>query len=56
MAHRTIPHRRYVELRDGSLLVYPRVTGLAAYPVIAVIGQVFRVRKLQVSPHHRVAR
>ena len=56
MAHRAVPHRRYVELRDGSLLIYSRVTGLAAYSVIAVIVQVFRVRELQVSPHHRVAR
>ncbi len=56
VAHRTIPHRRYVELRDGSLLIYPRVTGLAGYSAIAIIGQVFSVREFQVSPHHGVAR
>ena len=56
MAHRTIPHRRYVKLCDGSLLIYPRVTGLTGYSAIAIIGQVFAVRKFQVSPHHRVAR
>ena len=56
MAHRAVPHRRYVELRDRSLLVYPCVTGLARYSMIAIIGQVLCVREFQVSPHHRVAR
>jgi hypothetical protein len=56
VAHRTIPHRRYVELCDGSLLIYACVTGLAGYSAIAIISKMFGVGKFQVSPHHRVAR
>ena len=56
VAHRAVPHRRYAELRQRSLLSYISVTGLAGYPAISVIRQMFGVREFQVSPHHRVPR
>ena len=56
VAHGAVPHRGYVQLRNRGLLVDARVTGFAIDAHIAVVGQVFGVRELQVSPVHAVPR
>ena len=56
MAHRAIPHRRNVQLGDRCLLIDAVVTGLAADPRVAAIGEVLGMGKLQISTVQHVAR
>ena len=56
MAHCAIPHRRNVQLGDRGLLIDAVVTGLAADPRVAAIGQVLGMGKLQISTIQHIAR